>query len=255
MTIRIQYCLLRHAAIWMMIGLRMWRCDAFAAAVGSPQSFIKPLPFAIHTQDQETMQRGARVYMNYCSGCHSLKYLRYNHMAQALGLTTQTGAPRTTLMRKHLQWTSEGGYDPVVIAMPPDDAQSWFGVAPPDLSLIMRSRGPEWVYAFLLNYYEDPKRPFHANNLIFPEVGMPNVLYPLQGRYLWNPSTQRLVQVEPGQVTREAFKQSVADLVQFLVWVGEPVRDEREHLGWWVLVFFLLLLGLYGLYLKNIDKD
>lgn len=221
------------------------------------------LPFSVDTQDKAALQRGARVYMNYCSGCHSLKYVRYTQMAKGLGLTSFSGEVDSDILIQNLMFAKARIHDPIQIAMPMKDAKQWFGMLPPDLSLIARSRGPAWVYTFLESYYADDKRPFHANNLLFPDVGMPDVLYPLRGevrRIAPDANDQvtsiKLITVKPGTMTTEAFDQTLKDLVTFLVYVGEPVRDERKHMGVGVLMFlgvaFMLLRALKKSYWKRL---
>lgn len=206
------------------------------------------LPFKANTQDKPSLQRGARVYMNYCSGCHALKYMRYNKMAKDLGLTTFDGEVNSDVLIHHLLFTQARIYDPIQIAMPPQDAKNWFGVLPPDLSLVARSRGAGWIYAYLKSFYEDPKRPFGSNNLVFPDVSMPDVLYPLRGRVkrLNHPDTHtvELITIQPGTMSAREFEQSLEDLINFLVYVGEPVRDERKKIGLGVILFLGVMLVL-----------
>ncbi len=218
-------------------------------------SQVETMSVHIDVQDKASLQRGARFYMNYCSGCHALKYMRYDDMAKGLGLTTFSGEIDSDVLIENLLFTQARVYDPIQISMPIEGAKQWFGIVPPDLSLIARSRGPNWVYTFLKSYYEDAIRPFHSNNLLFPDVGMPDVLYPLRGevhRLSDTSSAYRLVTVKPGSMTAEEFDQALQDLINFLVYVGEPGREERRWLGVGVLLFlgvaFLLLNSLRKLY-------
>ena len=136
------------------------------------------------TGNKPRLQNGAKVFMNYCSGCHALGYLRYNRMAQDLGLTTGNGQVDQDLLINNLVFTQAPIYAPIEIAMPTVSARQWFGAVPPDLSLIARQHSAEWLYTYLLSFYEDRTRPFGSNNALVPNVAMPNVFAPLTGRVL-----------------------------------------------------------------------
>lgn len=129
----------------------------------------------IDLTDKAAMQDGARTFANYCMGCHSAKFQRYERVATDLGIPAD-------LMMEKLVFTGAKIGDHMDIGMKPADAKTWFGAAPPDLTLVARVRGTDWLYSYLRSFYEDPKRPWGVNNVIFPNVGMPNVLAPLQGR-------------------------------------------------------------------------
>ncbi len=198
----------------------------------------------IDIHDQAKIQRGAKLFMNYCSGCHSLRYMRYNRMAKDLGLTTFDGALDKDLLVNNLIFTSAAVYDPIYISMPATDARQWFGITPPDLSLSARERGPEWIYTYLKSFYADDTRPFGANNLLVPEVAMPNVLAPLAGKVIAvreadpkKSTISHLVLVENGEMNQRQFDSVLQDLVTFLVYVGEPVKLVRYHIGIMVLIF------------------
>lgn len=197
-------------------------------------------------QNRASLQRGAKIFMNYCSGCHSLRYLRYNRLAKDLGLINIPGVIDQSLLRNNLIFTSAKINDPIEIAMPAVDARKWFGVVPPDLSLSAREQGAEVIYNYLKSFYADNSRPFGANNIIRPDVAMPNIFFPLQGLVI--PITKHptglvdLKQVEEGELTELQFDSTLEDLVNFLVYAAEPAKLERYHLGWWVLGFISLLL-------------
>jgi ubiquinol-cytochrome c reductase cytochrome c1 subunit len=201
---------------------------------------------SINIKDQSRLQRGAQIYMNYCSGCHSLKYMRYNRMAHDLGLTTFDGELDEQLLKNNLIFTDATVYDPIQIAMPPEDAKQWFGVVPPDLSLTARERGPTWIYNYLRSFYSDDARPFGANNLVFPDVAMPNILEPLIGQVILQPGSSAhpasLLLVEHGEMYPEQFESSLQDLITFLVYVGEPAQLIRYKIGVFVIAFLLVLL-------------
>jgi len=206
-----------------------------------------------------SLQRGARNFMNYCSGCHSLKYVRYNRMAKDLNI------PQAELERD-LMFTSTKVFDTVVSSMPAD-AEGWFGKQPPDLSLIARSRSPDYIYAYLRDYYVDPTRPWGTNNLVLPATAMPDVLASLQG--LQKPvfknvkdehgsDTMVLDGVEPmtaGSMKPEEFDQFVRDIANFLDYAGEPVKAKRQSLGVFVILFLLVFFAFAYLLKKEYWKD
>ncbi|MGQ3892127.1 cytochrome c1 [Legionella sp. CNM-4043-24] len=236
---------------------------------GAAQSSLGPtlplMPVDIDWHDRAALQRGARMYMNYCSGCHSLQYMRYNRMARDLGLTTFDGEIDTDLLQSNLIFTKARVHDPIEISMPPEDARQWFGVVPPDLSLIARKRSPSWLYTYLQSFYNDPSRPFGVNNALFPDVAMPNVLAALDGERAVvrngsekNAAISHLVRVTDGQMTAQQFDRSVLDLVSFLAYVAEPVKLERQRMGIFVLaflaVFLLIVYRLKKLYWKDLKQ-
>lgn len=220
------------------------------------------MPIEIDTRNKEALQRGAQLYMNYCSGCHSLRYMRYNRMAKDLGLTTFDGQIDNDLLHNNLVFTQAKTQDPIEISMPEVDARQWFGRVPPDLSLTARERSPSWIYTYLKSFYADPKRPFHANNLLVPDVAMPNILAPLSGIAAvenLQTETPSLVLIENGEMTTQQFDHAVRDIVTFLSYVAEPVKTTRINIGLTVLPFlFLLLIVVYLLkraYWKKVDKQ
>jgi ubiquinol-cytochrome c reductase cytochrome c1 subunit len=214
---------------------------------------------ALDRNDIASLQRGAKIFMNYCSGCHSLKYMRYNGMAKALGLTTFSGEVNENLLKSNLIFTRATIYDPIQIALPAEDAREWFGKMPPDLSLTAREKGTDWIYTYLKSFYVDPKRPYGANNLLVPDVGMPNILAPLQGEVVAShPANElpqinnsRLMLIEKGEMSQHEFDSALKDLITFLSYVAEPHYKERIHIGIGVLLF-LLILALFAYQLKKV---
>lgn len=208
------------------------------------------LPVNINLHDKASVQRGAKLFMNYCSGCHSLRYMRYNRMAKDLGLTTFTGDIDKDLLVSNLIFTTSKVEDPIEISMPPEDARQWFGRVPPDLSLSARKYSPAWLYTYLKSFYVDKTRPFGANNVLFPDVAMPNILAPLGGKVIAIPNglhssghlPTRLLLVEPGAMTQQQFDSAVRDLVTFMVYVAEPVKLIRYQIGWVVMGFLGVFL-------------
>lgn len=159
--------------------------------------------------NKASLQRGAALFINYCAGCHSLKYLRYEQLAQDLAIPSE-------LVKNKLIFTQAALNAPILNALAPNDAQEWFGAVPPDLSLIARQRGDEWLYRYLTGFYRDNSRPFGVNNHMLANVAMPDVL-------------------------ANAFhEQELGELINFLNYVGEPRALFRRHLGPYVLLFFML---------------
>lgn len=207
-----------------------------------------------------SLQRGARNFVNYCMGCHSAQYVRYNRLGQDLQINEQQ-------LLDNLMFAAQKPQETMSIAMRPDDAQRWFGVAPPDLSLIARSRGADYLYNFLRGFYMDPTRPTGVNNAMLVNAAMPHVLWQLQGTqeavFVDEPiaggASQKVLkefrQVTPGKLSPEEYDQFVRDTVNFLAYVGEPMQLERQRLGFSVLAF-LLVFGILAYLLKQeIWKD
>lgn len=207
-----------------------------------------------------SLQRGARNYINYCLGCHSAKYVRYNRLAADLGISEAQ-------LINNLMFVTEKPHDTMQIAMPPADAARWFGQTPPDLSLIARSRGTDFLYNFLNTFYVDESRSTGVNNLVMDSVAMPHVLWELQGmqravfeEQAHEDGTTEIVfkEFEPvteGVLTPDEYQQFVRDLVNFLDYIGEPIQLERRQLGIWVLIY-LLVFCIFAYALKNeIWKD
>ncbi|WP_152571622.1 cytochrome c1 [Legionella norrlandica] len=222
------------------------------AQIAFTENLTKMEPLSVDVTDKESLQRGAKLFMNYCSGCHSLKYMRYNRMAQDLGLITFDGQVAEDLLKNNLIFTQSNIYDPIQIAMSPEDAKQWFGMAPPDLSLSARDRGPVWIYNYLKSFYSDPSRPFGTNNLLIPDVAMPNVLEPLIGKVVLvknkNPHSDSLMVVTGGEMYESEFDSALKDLVTFLVYVGEPAKLIRYKLGVFVMLFFgIFFIAAYSL--------
>ncbi len=197
-----------------------------------------------------SLQRGARNFVNYCMGCHSAQYVRYNRLAKDLHISEDQ-------LVDSLMFTGGKPYDTMQIAMPADDAARWFGATPPDLSLIARSRGTDYLYSFLRSFYIDESRPTGFNNLVKDSVAMPHVLWQLQGtqRAIFEagehgPAFEGFESVTEGSLSPGEYDQFVLDLVNFLGYIGEPVQLQRRQLGIWVLIF-LFVFGLFAYALKR----
>ncbi len=207
--------------------------------------------------DLAALQHGAKLFTNYCLNCHSASYVRYNRLAD-IGLTDEQ-------IKKNLLFAGEKVGETMKVSLDPKQAKAWFGAVPPDLSVIARSRaaagkgsGADYLYTYLRSYYRDPTRTTGWNNLAFPNVGMPNVLWELQGEQqpvyseIEDPHEhgkkthvfREFEYVKPGQLTQAQYNESVADLVAYLQWMGEPAQAQRERIGVWVLLF----LGIFTIF-------
>jgi ubiquinol-cytochrome c reductase cytochrome b subunit len=205
--------------------------------------------------DKESLQRGFRTYMNYCASCHELGYARYERTADDLEIPHD-------LVLANLVFDDSLIGDPISNAMSEEDAKVWFGAAPPDLTLAGRVHSPDWLYTYLKSFYNDPSRPLGANNKIFANVGMPNVLHELQGDvecddHGANDPTQCELHHEEGTgaLSADEFDNAIADLVNFMYYVGEPGRENRQSIGVWVLAFLGVLYILAALMGREFSKD
>lgn len=201
------------------------------------------------TNDLQSLQNGAKVFVNYCLGCHSAAFMRYNRLTD-IGLTEQQ-------IKDNLLFATTKIGDTMKSAIDPKEAKQWFGANPPDLTLVSRSRaghggtGPDYLYTFLRSFYRDDTRPTGWNNLAFPNVGMPNPLWQLQGerRPVYEKREEGghaeevftgWEQVTPGTMSTLKYDQTIGDLVNYLEWMGEPARNTRMRIGVGVLLFLLV---------------
>lgn len=193
----------------------------------------------IRIDDIGAMQRGARLFFNYCAGCHSLKYMRYSRLAEDLQLDPKD-------VETNFVFTGGKIGDHAVSHMPAADGTKWFGKAPPDLSLEARSKGADWIYSYLKSFYLDPSRPLGWNNTVFPDASMPNPLWELQG--LQVAVTQPAADGQPGEVqgleihtpgrqNAREFDGTARDITAFLQYAGEPAALKRQSMGVWVLLY------------------
>jgi len=221
------------------------------------------VPANVDVRDKAAMQRGMQTYMNYCMGCHTLQYQRYERTFNDLGIPHDLGM-------QHLVPDGSKIGDLMTNAMSVDDGTQWFGAPPPDLTLITRlkgagTKGQDWVYTYLKSFYADPSRPFGVNNEVFKDVGMPHALIELQGLPI-QATEKRMIDGEMvdspvglkasgGTLTADEYDATVRDLVTFLAYIAEPSRVESEAIGKNVMYFLLLLLVMVFLLKKEFWKD
>jgi len=206
--------------------------------------------------DLASLQRGAKYFVNYCLGCHSAQYVRYNRLGADLELTEEQ-------LVENIMFTGERSFDTMTNAMTDEDAARWFGVAPPDLSLISRSRGTDYLYNFLRGFYEDDAALSGANNLWLENTAMPHVLWELQGvrRAVFAeteggpPTFEHFETVSPGTLDEAEYDELVRDIVTFLDYIGEPMQLERRALGVRVIGFLLIFLLIAYMLKREIWKD
>ena len=237
-----------------------------AGAVAASEANLRMPQAPVNRLDIASQQRGARNFINYCLNCHSAKYMRYNRLTD-LGLTDAQ-------IKDNLALATEKIGETMNVAMRPEDAKKWFGNPPPDLSVESRVRGRDWLYNYLLSFYRDEKSATGWNNLVFPNVGMPHVLWELSGVYkvvdaeyenhekaegaaiatrgisLIEPGTypkylvRTITQESPGLLSRQDYEAFVADLVNYMDYMAEPARNDRMRIGIIVLLFLGVLFAL-----------
>ena len=208
----------------------------------------------INAANQASLQRGAKVFVNYCLSCHSASSMRYNRLRD-VGLTEEQ-------IKTNLMFSGEKVGEPMSVAMNKKEAQKWFGATPPDLSVIARSRGADWLYTYLRGFYRDEARPTGWNNVVFDKVGMPHVLWQLQGEQRLRVEESvdahgnkvekhALVLSKPGKLSSGEYDIMVADLVNYLVFMAEPAKTQRMQLGLVVLLF----LGIFFVVARALKKE
>lgn len=242
-------------SVGLVVPLAAWASEAEIRLEAAP----------IDVRDAASLQAGARTFVNYCLNCHSASLLRYNRLRD-IGLTEQQ-------IKDNLMFTAEKVGEMMNIAMTKKDAADWFGPAP-DLSLIARSRGSDWLWSYFRGYYRDPNSPTGWNNTVFPGVGMPHVLWQLQGGRVLKEEvvkdaagrevkdghgnvmkTAKFEAVTPGTLSPVEYDTVVRDLVNFMTWMAEPNQVLRKQVGIWVIFFLAILVALsYALY-KEFWKD
>lgn len=199
------------------------------AAGGGHNAYVVEAPISI--TDKAQLQRGAQLFVNYCYGCHSMKYLRYERMATDLAIPLE-------LLAGNLMFNTGKTGSSMVNALDPVQAKAWFGVSPPDLTLEAKLRGADWVYSYLISFYEDPSRPWGVNNHVFPNVGMPHIMADMQRT-----------------LPEDEFKDRMADITAFLEYAAEPIQATRNAMGIFVIGFLLILLIFTWLMKREFWKD
>jgi ubiquinol-cytochrome c reductase cytochrome c1 subunit len=211
-----------------------------------------------------SLQRGASNFMNYCSGCHSAQYVRFNTIGKYLGLSEED-------LVDNLMFNAEKTYETIQSSMPADDAARWYGISPPDMSLMARAKGADYIYTFLKGFYLDAESPTGVDNTVLEGTAMPHVLWELQGYQKAN-YTEHVETHEDGSTTTthefekfelvttgtldvEEYDDFVRDTVNFLAYIAEPVRAERRKLGTWVLIYLFVFLIIARMLKKQIWKD
>jgi len=214
---------MRRVACLLLVLLAM-----FAGIASAQEEGLRLAPAPVNRLDDESLQRGARNFVNYCLTCHSAQYMRYNRLTD-LGLTEAQ-------ITDNLMFATDKIGETMTVALTPANGKAWFGNPPPDLTVEARIRGRNWLYNYLLGFYRDEKSATGWNNLVFPNVGMPNVLWQLSG--------QKMLRVSPdvpGTMTRTEYETFVTDLVNYMDYMAEPIRNKRIHLGIVVLLFLGVL--------------
>ncbi len=205
--------------------------------------------FEADLTNNESLQNGMKFFVENCMGCHSAKYQRYERAADDIGMD------KAYIEENLIRGGAKIG-ETMNIAMDPNDAKNWFGAPPPDLSLGARLRGSDWVYTYLRSFYVDEARPWGVNNKVFKDVGMPNVLAPLQGvQVCKGEHCEELELVKAGSMSPEEFDKAIYDLTNFMTYMGEPSRLKSETMGKWVLAFLALLFVFAYLLKKEYWKD
>ena len=229
--------------------------------------------FKYSLNDIESLQRGASTYINYCYGCHSLQYSRWGRVAEDLQIPEE-------IFFENLVFDKSIKPGDLMTGAMSEDSVNWFGVAPPDLTLVSRYKGDDWIYSYLRAYYEDSSKQYGVNNLVYPGTAMPNVLLSLQGNQrlvckdisilaknggekrdeFGNTITQEkcgFLEVEEGtgKLSKEEFDALIYDLTNFLVYVGEPIKATRERIGWYVVFYFMIFTALASLLYREYHKD
>lgn len=204
-------------------------CAPLALAAGGETVPLEKAPISL--TDKAQLQRGAQLFMNYCFGCHSLNYLRYERMASDLDIPLE-------LLPGNLMFNTDKSGSPMANGLDVAQARKWFGAAPPDLTLEAKLRGADWVYTYLISFYEDPSRPWGVNNHVFPNVGMPHVMADMQR-----------------SLPEEEFKSRMADITAFLEYAAEPIQVTRMVIGAFVIGFLLILLVFTWLMKREFWKD
>jgi len=233
----------------------------FSSLVLANDGHIKLDKANVNVKDYASLQRGAKIYMNTCATCHSLKYVRYKEMAKQIEMVDSSGDLLVDVVKDGLMHSGGKITDNILSAISQDDGEQWFGKSPPDLSLVARCRGVDWIYTYLRTFYKDDSKLWGVNNITYPDVAMPHVLLNYQGlKGISNPNANEfdhinLKLIRQGSLNEKEYDLMVLDLVNFLSYVGEPHQVERKRIGIFVLIFLSILLVLVYLLKREYWKD
>ncbi len=217
-------------------------------------------PSDIDLDNINSLQRGARNFMNYCSGCHSAKYVRFKTIGKDLELSEEQ-------LVDNLMFNAEKTFETIDVSMRANDSERWFGKTPPDMSLLARAKGADYIYNFLKGFYIDPESPTGVDNVVLANTSMPHVLWELQGFQKATFSSHddgdgtmvsQFDGFEPfiaGTMDEEAYDDFVRDTTNFLAYIAEPIRSDRRKLGVWVLMFLIFFWIIASMLKKQIWKD
>ncbi|MAJ91439.1 MAG: cytochrome c1 [Legionellales bacterium] len=220
----------------------------------------KLMHMEVDLSNQQSLQRGAKIFVNYCLSCHSATYMRYNRIGEDLNI-------KDDILKENLIFSGDKIGDVMSIAMKSEDAINFFGVTPPDLSVIARSRGPDWLYTYLHTFYVDDSRPFGVNNLAYKDTAMPHVLWELQGAQQliqsgknvtvhYKPTYKNSLElVSSGLQSEKEYDKTIRDLVNYLVYMGEPIKLKRKKIGIWVIFYLSILLIITYMLKKEYWRD
>lgn len=219
----------------------------------------------VNLSDKESLKRGAQTFNDYCMGCHAADYMRYNRIGRDLGMSDEEVMAMISTRDAKGDHSKPG--ELMKIAMDTDFAKSAFGTKIPGLTVTARARGADWLYTYLRTFYVDESRPTGVNNIAFPDVGMPHVLWELQGmqkaKFVTETDSEGtehkvfegMEQLSPGKMSKEQYDAYVGDLVNFMVYMGEPMQTERKSLGIWVLLFLFVFTVIAYFLKKEYWKD
>ena len=227
----------------------------------SATSESKLMHMDVDLSDQQSLQRGAKIFVNYCLSCHSAAYMRYNRMGEDLEISDD-------ILKENLMFGTDKVGDVMNISMRKEDSINYFvGTTPPDLSVVARSRSPDWLYTYFQTFYMDDSRPFGVNNLVYKDVAMPHVLWELQGMQrladlektgsvYYNPNYKNSLDlVTTGKQTEKEYDRTVRDLVNYLVYIGEPIKLKRTKIGIWVMFYLFIFLVVAYMLKKDYWQD
>ena len=211
----------------------------------SEEVYLEKAP--IDLSDQPSLQKGARTFINYCLNCHSAKYMRYNKLLD-IGLSKKD-------IKENLLFTGKKIGDPMEISMPVAESKKWFGATPPDLSVVARSRGSDWIYSYMKGFYRDSSREIGWNNIVYVNSAMPHILWELQGEKKLDQKTGKLSLIKAGKLNEKEYDSVITDLTNFITYMSEPGQLKRKKMGFYVVGFLLLLLVLTVKLKKEFWKD